>query len=188
MNSIYLLPLIEVEKELTEALVRPLQKAFHAEIAGMNAAVDMQSFYDEQRHQYNSTEILRYMREHFSNNHLLSPKLSHSKAYLAIAAQDLFIPILTYVFGEAELDGDIAVVSYYRLQNERYGLPPDRTLLVERLQKEAIHELGHAFGLVHCQTQACVMHTSTYVEDIDLKGIPFCDICLKILQRSKGRT
>jgi archaemetzincin len=96
---------------------------------------------------------------------------------LAVSGEDLFIPILTYVFGEAQLGGEFAVVSYHRLQPERYGLAADRNLLLDRLFKESLHELGHTYGLVHCQDQDCVMRTSTYAEDIDLKGGSFCRRC-----------
>jgi archaemetzincin len=96
---------------------------------------------------------------------------------LAVASLDLFIPILTYVFGEAELGGRVSLVSYHRLAPERYGLPRNRPLLLDRTWKEAVHELGHAFGLIHCPIQQCVMHSSSYVEDIDLKGGHFCTSC-----------
>jgi len=90
---------------------------------------------------------------------------------------DLFIPILTFVFGEAQLDGPAAVVSASRLCPTFYGLPPDHELLYQRLAKEAIHELAHTFGLVHCQNQTCVLSSSSYAENIDLKEGRFCMRC-----------
>jgi len=90
---------------------------------------------------------------------------------------------LTYVFGEAELDGRAAVVSAFRLDNELYGMPPDPDLLFERLVKESLHELGHTFGLMHCHRTDCVMSSSTYVEHIDLKNDRFCDRCLRALRK-----
>lgn len=138
---------------------------------------DIDRFLDPQRLQYNSTNILVALSA-------ISPRLNgvpRSKV-LAVTGEDLFIPILTYVFGEAELRGDFAVVSYHRLQPERYGLSPDRGLLLERLCKESLHELGHTYGLVHCRTPECVMRTSTYAEDIDLKGALFCPTCAGALK------
>ena len=87
---------------------------------------------------------------------------------------DLFIPILTYVFGEAQLDGIGAVVSLHRLNNQFYGLPEDTGLMHDRLLKEAVHELGHTFGLLHCFQPGCVLNASTYVEDIDQKSRELC--------------
>lgn len=70
-----------------------------------------------------------------------------------------------------------ALVSIHRLKNEFYGLPINQELLKNRLLKEAIHELGHTFGLIHCFTLKCVMNPSTYVEDIDQKSSYFCRSC-----------
>ncbi len=85
--------------------------------------------------------------------------------------------MLTFVFGQSQLDGAGAVVSTYRLQNEFYGLPSNDELLFERAVKEVIHELGHAFGLVHCPDYLCVMSAATYVEDVDLKQAELCREC-----------
>jgi archaemetzincin len=101
---------------------------------------------------------------------------------LAVTSVDLFIPVLTYVFGEAQLGGPAAVVSTNRLRSEKYGLPPDPETLISRLEKEAVHELGHTFGLFHCSEPACVMHASTYVEEIDPKEASFCATCLQALR------
>jgi archaemetzincin len=98
-----------------------------------------------------------------------------------VVDEDLFIPILTYVFGEAQLNGRVAVISSHRLLNERYGLPADPGLAFDRLLKEAVHELGHVFGLLHCQDRECAMHISTYVEDIDLKSAALCTPCRRQL-------
>ena len=70
----------------------------------------------------------------------------------------------------------------HRLNNKFYGIPEDNALLSERLVKEVIHELGHNFGLVHCRNQECVMKSSTYVEDIDLKSLEMCDRCREELK------
>jgi archaemetzincin len=45
-----------------------------------------------------------------------------------------------------------------------------------------VHELGHAFGLVHCRDQRCVMRASTYVEEVDLKDAGFCDACRTLME------
>ena len=143
-------------------------------------AVPIDSYYDAQRGQYNSTSIIGHLLDRYRFADAASPT-----KILGVAGQDLFIPILTYVFGEAQLGGLIGVVSYYRLPNERYGLPANGRLFSERLLKEAMHELGHTYGLIHCRALNCVMHISTYVEDIDTKPAAFCRDCeQKLLQRS----
>jgi archaemetzincin len=55
------------------------------------------------------------------------------------------------------------------------------------LRKEALHELGHAYGLLHCSLRECVMHASSYVEDIDSKGGFFCPLCQTELHRTRRK-
>jgi archaemetzincin len=94
---------------------------------------------------------------------------------LGVTDVDLFIPILTFVFGEAQLGGSAAVVSTARLKE---ALPvADPRLVIERLAKEAIHELGHAMGLVHCATRDCAMGRSASVRDVDSKRGSLCGSC-----------
>jgi archaemetzincin len=187
VSGIHLLPLGSADRRLVQELISPLQETFSLPVDTVNHDVRVEQFYDVSRCQYNSTAILLHLRDHLMREEIALPGGSSRQAKsLAIISHDLFIPILTYVFGEAELGGDVALVSYHRLQNEVYGLPPDPHLLFERFLKEAVHELGHTFGLVHCSLQECVMHTSTYVEDIDIKGSSFCPACRDVLARSRA--
>ncbi len=121
--------------------------------------------FDRDRKQYYSTSILRSI----VNSH--DPDALRT---VGITDVDLFIPILTYVFGEAQLDGKAAIVSGARLRQEYYGLKPDRRLYAERLFKEVMHELGHTFGLTHCDLEHCVMHLSNTVAGVDKKRADFC--------------
>lgn len=90
---------------------------------------------------------------------------------------DLFIPILTYVYGEAMLPGQAAVVSLYRLSGKDTGTPVPFDVLVQRVFKEVVHELGHTFNLVHCDDNNCVMSFAHHLEHIDQKSDRFCRYC-----------
>jgi len=103
---------------------------------------------------------------------------------LAVTARDLFIPVLTFVFGQAQLGGRTAVVSLARLRQEYYRLPPDRGIFLERAVKEALHESGHMFGLVHCADRTCAMSLSTGVRQIDTKSAGFCAPCTARVHRA----
>lgn len=138
---------------------------------------DAEEAFDGVRSQYNSRLLLGRLRQH---------AFGVADRVLGVADVDLFIPVLTYVFGEAELLGRAAVVSTFRLDSELYGLPKDPALTFARLVKESVHEIGHTHGLVHCARDHCVMHSSTYVEGIDLKDERFCDLCLKLLRRQQA--
>lgn len=129
---------------------------------------DLSEFYDPARRQYNGNMLLKEVDGQYSSDSLKTFGLFYV---------DLFIPILTYIFGQAFLNGRTAIASIYRLSNERYGLKETDQTLLERFSKEVIHELGHTFGLIHCHVPACVMGSSTYVEDIDQKGSNLCSKC-----------
>ncbi len=183
MKVIHLLSLGSADRRLIQSLSSPLRETFGFRVEAREWDVDISMFFDSQRVQYSSTQILQHLAQLRGDTHL-SIQATDGDKILAVVAEDLYVPVLTYVFGEAELNGDLAVVSYHRLQSELYGLPRDPELLRVRLLKEAVHELGHTYGLVHCDTQECVMHTSTYVEDIDLKGSDFCPSCTSELRRA----
>lgn len=102
---------------------------------------------------------------------------------LAVTTRDLFIPVLTFVFGQAQLNGRVGVVSLARLRQEFYGLPSDRGVFLDRAVKEALHETGHLFGLVHCPDRACSMSLSTGVRQIDFKRPALCGACKGRLHR-----
>jgi len=135
--------------------------------------------FDQPRGQYNARMLL---------GQLLTNPAEDESTMLGIIKADLFSPALTYVFGEALLGGRAAVVSTERLRSEAYGLPRDDRLLSERVQKEALHELGHTLGLVHCRNTLCVMHSSIYPEQVDFKSAAFCDKCRNCLLRGLAPT
>jgi archaemetzincin len=102
---------------------------------------------------------------------------------LAVTDRDLFVPVLTFVFGQAQLGGRTAVVSLARLRQEFYGLPPNREVFEERVSKETLHETGHMFGLVHCAEPGCAMSLATNIRQIDAKQPAYCAICAAQLRR-----
>lgn len=100
---------------------------------------------------------------------------------LGIVQDDLFIPILTHVYGEAQLGGRACMVSTYRLR-EGLSLAGSRDAYQQRVVKEAIHELGHTFNLRHCRDSACIMHYCHTVEDVDRKTDQLCRYCKILLK------
>ena len=155
-------------QKLLMRLSTELQKQLHMDINLKRPSFDPEMALDKSRGQYNSTSLLRMLLEESPDS---------ADYILGVAGVDLFIPVLTYVFGEAQLDGRAAVVSTHRLRPDVYGLPDDDELLFNRLLTESVHELGHCFGLIHCHVAECVMHASTYVEEVDLKSAAFCPSC-----------
>jgi archaemetzincin len=107
---------------------------------------------------------------------------------LAVTEQDLFLPMFTFIYGQAQLGGKVGIVSLARLRQEFYGLAGDSELLRERACKEALHERGHAFGLVHCRDENCVMSASTDIQRVDGKRGEFCNSCRILLGQYSATT
>jgi archaemetzincin len=166
------------EGDFLQPLAEKLARTFGLRVEQQTPGFDPELAFDSSRGQYNSRILLA---------RLLQDTPKDTARVLGITGVDLFIPALTFVFGEAQLAGRAAAVSTYRLNGQLYGLPDDPDLLFERLCKEALHELGHTYDLVHCQNGRCVMTSSTYVEDIDIKSDQFCRRCYRALQEAKGR-
>jgi archaemetzincin len=133
------------------------------------------SAFDGKRRQYQSVEIMKMLAQHVP---------PHALRVLGVTDVDLAIPMLTFLFGQAQLDGPVAVVSLCRLHQEFYGFPQDQTLLRERTVKEALHELGHTFGLAHCADPKCAMSLATHIELVDSKSEQYCERCgMQLVQR-----
>ena len=106
----------------------------------------------------------------------------YSTCALALVDLDLYVPDLNFVFGLAQIGMARAIVALPRLRQSFYGLQEDVGLFRRRVVKEAVHELGHVFGLDHCDDPRCVMAFSNSLADTDYKQQTFCRICKDRLQ------
>ncbi|MEJ2588437.1 MAG: archaemetzincin family Zn-dependent metalloprotease [Deltaproteobacteria bacterium] len=128
--------------------------------------------FDEKRRQYNSKQLLKQLIG------LRHPSLK----FLGVTQLDLFVPILKYVFGLAQIQGQCAIISTCRLRPEYYGQRPDPRRFLERIEKTALHELGHSLGLTHCRDCRCIMHSATTIQDTDNKRPFFCPTCQELFR------
>lgn len=172
MKPIRVVPCGQPALPLLGAVTNALSRELRAPAIVAEQRVDPTFAHHPERNQYHSTAIIEHLAR--LNGH-------QDELLVGVTELDLYIPILTFVFGEAQLGGTIAVVSYHRLTQEFYGLPSDPSLLTERLVKEAIHEVGHTTGLTHCDDYECVMAATHAVEWLDLKGAAFCGECRRTL-------
>jgi len=133
---------------------------------------DLDFSYNPARDQYNSTTILQGLSEK------LPPEFIK---VLGITKVDLFIPVLTHVYGEAQLQGNASIISLYRLKQDLCSETP-REHFRNRIVKESLHELGHCFNLKHCREKSCIMHYCRSTYDVDQKDYGFCRYCEIFLQ------
>ena len=172
MRIISLVAIGQVDRALLVTLAEGLTRRLRVACSIQPEGLEVEFAYNALRRQYHSTEIL---------GRLLEQPPGENWKVLGVTEVDLYIPVLTFVFGEAQVSDGGAVVSAHRLRQESYGLPADLELLRERLLKEALHELGHTCGLRHCPDYLCVMSASYGVERIDLKRADFCPACAPAL-------
>lgn len=164
------------EKGLLDFIIKDVKREFSLPVRIREGYLDLSDFFDVTRKQYDANRLLKEIDSRFATD---------TSKTLGLFNVDLFIPILTYIYGQAFLNGRSGIASLYRLSNERYGMKPDKKLFVDRIRKEVIHELGHMFGLIHCQNPVCVMRSSTYVEDIDQKNSVLCLHCRAELEKAQ---
>ena len=176
MSRIVIAPVDRVEDTALGSVENALRHAFAADVTrGVRLEAPAYAF-DAQRKQYSAPLILRRLMDADNG----------ADRMLAVTSVDLFIPMLSFVYGQAQLDGRLAVVSAARLRAEYYGLETDPELLAVRIGKEALHEVGHLFGLLHCPDSGCAMALSTNIRQLDLKQAAFCRGCAALaLERSR---
>jgi len=99
---------------------------------------------------------------------------SRAERVLGVVDLDLFAWPAPFIFGQAETGRPVAIIALRRLRPEFWHRPANSRLLLRRAVKEAVHELGHTYGLPHCPDPTCVMHLSIVLADSDFKGDRFC--------------
>jgi archaemetzincin len=152
-------PVGDVPPAAVSLLLPILRETFGAEVV-IAPAVPLPSIaYDRRRRQHLSTALLDVLAQ---------ARRPGWDRLLGVADVDLFVPELNFVFGEGDPRRGVAVFSLQRLRAE------GEELLARRAATEAIHELGHSYGLGHCGDAHCVMWFSNSLAETDRKGTRFC--------------
>jgi archaemetzincin len=171
-HSIAVSPIGDFDPELIAGLCETVHRAFGIPARPHPILKDIPFAWNAERRQYHSTPVLEQLAANAPD---------WAVKVVALAKVDLYIPILTYVFGEAQLRGRSCIVSTHRLNAP---LPPSLSpgsLFQSRLDKEVIHELGHTFNLRHCKDPACIMHHCRTESDVDRKSENLCRYCKVLL-------
>ena len=171
-NNIIISPFGEFNPDLIDAVAAEIKRVFGFSTACESILQDIAFALDQNRNQYHSTLILEQLAANCPDRAI---------RVIALVQVDLFIPILTHVYGEAQLGGKACIVSSYRLNEGRSAALVDRKY-IDRVVKEAIHELGHTFKLRHCPEHTCIMHYCRNEEDVDRKSDQLCRYCKVMLE------
>ena len=175
MGTLAIAPLGPAPSEILDGVETSLGRAFALATQRLAPLAEPLPAYSPARGQWSSAEFLRL---------LLASLPDGAFRLLGITERDLFVPVLSFVYGQAQLDGSVAVVSLARLRAEFHGLAPDPPALERRAAVEAVHELGHTFGLVHCAVRSCPMSLSIDLVDLDRKTAEPCAACSALLEGS----
>jgi archaemetzincin len=163
-------------------LIKQLQDAFYGIVTTIDVSDPLKldqnnradsHLFNNSRNQWISERILEWILGK-------SNPTSYTKI-LGICDFDAYSNGLNFLFGQAHRGGKIGVVYLPRLTQEFYGLASNVDLFQKRLTTEAVHELGHMFGLSHCEIRSCVMHFSNSLHDTDFKDYIFCSNCKVLL-------
>jgi len=169
-HSVIISPVEALDPELSKMIGNEILRSFGLRTETKPLLNDVAFALDPNRNQHHSTVILKKLAD-------LAP--AGAIRVLAVTRVDLFIPILTHVYGEAQLGGKACIVSTNRLDE---GLSVgNRETFFQRIVKEAVHELGHTFNLRHCQDHSCIMHYCRSIRDVDRKTDQLCRYCRILL-------
>ena len=172
MDRIGILPIGQVDSEILSRVQESLSTIFTEAKVTMTAetlSIPSETF-SRTRKQYRSDVMLAAIR-------IYGEKQKDFERVLGVADVDIFIPRLNFIFGQAECPGKAAIISLFRLRPEFYGKPPNSQVVIDRGTKEAVHEIGHTLGLMHCENPYCAMYFSNSIFETDRKQSLFCNKC-----------
>lgn len=175
MKSIYLSPFGTIEEEAMNALEESCWQIFGFDVKRTGQFPEPMFALNESTRQFSSALLLK---------DILTRIPPDAVRVLGVTNQDLYIPMLSFVFGHAQLNGPAAVISLARLRPKFYRLEENKELFIRRTVKEAVHELGHTFGLIHCPDPLCAMSLSNAIQHVDVKKGELCNNCTILYEES----
>jgi len=176
--TITIVPIDNTDIGIIRHIARSLEQAFQITTSIKSWETTFQTLPIPIYDRYHSTIILKYVCEN---------RPEGANKILIITELDLFSPIFSCLFGEAQLDGTSSLFSLFRLRQEYYNLKTDQKILLSRCAKEAIHEVAHTLGMRHCCDKNCIMFPSLNIIDTDSKSTSFCANCRKLFSEKRHK-
>jgi len=191
-ENINIIILNDISRNILKYLKKNLALVFKRNVIISKHIIIPSTLFNDDKKQYDGRRLLKFLTENITLKEV-------KDINLAIFDRDLYKGNLDYVFSLASPFPKIAVISIMRMHphfNEDYFLKglkkrksgkfpllmqklnsAEKKLYYERILKEAVHGIGHTFGLLHCNSTSCIMYPSIASEDIDSKNIVFCRAC-----------
>ncbi len=151
-----------------------LQSVYDVDVSVHDNQAIPEGAFDRSRNQYRAEEFIE-----------LASRVGSGDKNIGVTSEDLYYRRRNYVFGLAYLNGNGSVISTYRLQTSSDGgvtTKPQSEVFDDRVRKEVVHEVGHTFGLEHCDNDRCVMSFSPTVREVDVKEENLCGSCSRLLR------
>jgi len=169
--KVNIIPIEDVPKTVIRSISQGLKEVYSSFLdeVDLEPEVELPSeAYDPSRDQYRAEMILQHLSSEFA---------SKEGKILVVTSEDLYSQGLNFIFGQAQKPGKFAIISLHRLRPEFWKNEKNQNLFLARALKESVHELGHCFGLDHCEDVSCVMTFSNRIEHTDRKKAEFCEMC-----------
>jgi predicted Zn-dependent protease len=173
-GKIIIVPLGDLDFYQVNKLAANLSIAFSAGVDILQGVEVPDEAENQERGQFYATVILTKLELMRQND---------NERILGLTEEDLYIPTVPFVYGEADPVSGCAVMSFYRMRLEFYGIAEDEKQIFSRAVKEGIHLVGQLFHLAACSNPRCVMYRSASMSDTDAKAEKFCDNCQRRLVR-----
>ena len=182
---IYLLKIGNLDQSLLNNLKSQLEQELNELDIRVKIIKDQinlaESEYNESKKQFSAFIILKRIKRKFQNKEFFR--------ILGILDESIYSKKRDFVFGLAHMKFRVAIISltplrekFYKETGKLYRKHETGKDIEKRIFKEAVHELGHTFGLTHCEN-LCVMRFSNNLKEADDKSPKFCNSCFKFLKK-----
>lgn len=183
--AIYLIKIGNLDQSMLEKLKINLEqklKNFNFSFEILQDDFELEDLVDNsEKDQYYAPEILNKLSLYLKRTHIFR--------LIGVMNKDIYGLGYNFIFGIANEFSGVGLISISRLTENFYKKKElihrkkeTSTDIELRILKDAIHELGHTFGLKHCEHN-CIMKFSDSLSDIDKKSENFCASCSKKLKR-----